>query len=62
MQLTDKTTLDNNISVSNVEIPRISNEIAPFTCVEPVNEQHLDMHHEHAMNASMTMDFVAILI
>jgi hypothetical protein len=58
----DEITLDNNISVSNVVILHTSNGIAPFTCVEPVNKQHWDMHHEHAMDASMMMGFEAIMI
>jgi hypothetical protein len=62
MQLTDKITLNNNISVLNVEILHTSNGIAPFTRVEPVNKQHLDMHHEHVMDESSMMESEAITI
>jgi hypothetical protein len=58
----DETTLDANINVLNAETPHISNGVVPFTPVELANKQHLDMHHEHAMNASMMMDFMAISI
>jgi hypothetical protein len=56
MQLTDKITLDNNISVLNVEILHTSNGIAPSTHVEPVSKQHLDTHHEHVMDESSMME------
>jgi hypothetical protein len=58
----DKIILDANINVLNVAIPRISNGVVPFTPVGLVTKWHLDMHHEHVMDASMTMGFVAILI
>jgi hypothetical protein len=61
-QLMDEITLITNINVFNGEIPHISNGVVLFTPVEPATKQHLDMHHEHAMDASMMMDFVAILI
>jgi hypothetical protein len=62
MQLTDEITLNNNISVLNVEILHTSNGIAPFTHVKPVNKQHRDTHQEHAMDASMMMGLKAITI
>jgi hypothetical protein len=61
-QLMDKTMLDTNINVLNAETPHISNGVVLFTPVKLVIKQHLDAHHEHAMDASMMMDFVAILI
>jgi hypothetical protein len=54
--------LNANINVSNAAIPRISNGVVPFTPVRLVTKQHLDMHHKHVMDASMMMDFMAILI
>jgi hypothetical protein len=62
VQPMDKTTLDTNINVLNVETPPISNGIVLSTPVKLVIKQHLDTHHEHAMDASMMMDFVAITI
>jgi hypothetical protein len=53
----DKIMLDANINVSNAAIPHISNGVVPFTPVRLVTKQHLDMHHEHVMDAFMTMDF-----
>jgi hypothetical protein len=58
----DEIMLDANINVSNAVIPCISNGVVPFTPVGLVTKQHLDMHHEHVMDASMMMGFVAILI
>jgi hypothetical protein len=57
-----ETTLINNTNVLNVAILPILNETVPFTSVEPVDKQHLDTHHEHAMDASMMMEFMAIMI
>jgi hypothetical protein len=54
--------LDASINVSNVAIPHISNGVAPFTPAELVMKQHQDTHHEHVMDISMMMGFVAILI
>jgi hypothetical protein len=34
----------------------------PFYNVKHVDKQHLDMHYEHVMDASMMMEFVAITI
>jgi hypothetical protein len=51
-----------NINVSNAEIPHISNGVVLSTPVELATKQHPDMHHEHVMDASMMMDFMAILI
>jgi hypothetical protein len=58
----DKIMLDANINVSNVAIPHISNKVVPFTPVRLVIKQHQDMHHEHVMDVSMMMGFMAILI
>jgi hypothetical protein len=52
----------NNINVSNVAILPILNGIVPSTHVKPASKQHQDTHHEHVMDASMMMGFVAILI
>jgi hypothetical protein len=57
-----ETTLVNNTNVLNVVILPILNGIVPSTHVKPVNKQHRDMHHEHAMDASMMMGFEAITI
>jgi hypothetical protein len=58
----DEIILNANINVLNAAIPRISNGVVPFTPVGLVTKRHLDMHHEHVMDASMMMGFVAILI
>jgi hypothetical protein len=60
-QLTDETMLDASINVLNVAIPHTLNGVAPFTPVELVMKQHQDMHREHVMDASTTMEFVVIL-
>jgi hypothetical protein len=49
-----------NINVLNVAILPILNGTVPFTSVEHVDKQHLDMHHEHVTDGSMMMEFVAI--
>jgi hypothetical protein len=49
-----------NINVLNVAILPILNGTVPFTSVKHVDKQHLDMHHEHAMDGSMMMEFMAI--
>jgi hypothetical protein len=49
-----------NINVSNVAILPILNGIVPSTHVEPASKQHRDMHHEHAVDASLMMGFQAI--
>jgi hypothetical protein len=61
-QLMDKIILDANINVLNVAIPHISNGAVPSTPAKLVTKQHLDMHHEHVMDTSTMMGFVAILI
>jgi hypothetical protein len=58
----DEIMLSANINVLNVVIPHISNGVAPFTPAELVIKQHQDTHHEHVMDVSMMMGFVAILI
>jgi hypothetical protein len=58
----DETTPHANINVLNVETPHILNGVVLFTPVELATKQHLDTHHEHAMDASMMLDFVAISI
>jgi hypothetical protein len=55
-------TLVNNTNVLNVAILSILNGIVPSTHVKPVNKQHWDTHHEHAMDTSMMMGFKAITI
>jgi hypothetical protein len=54
--------LDASINVSNAATLHISNGVAPFTPARLVMKQHRDTHHEHVMDVSMMMDFVAILI
>jgi hypothetical protein len=49
-----------NINVLNAVILPIFNGTVPFTSVEHVDKQHLDMHHEHVMDGSMIMEFMAI--
>jgi hypothetical protein len=49
-----------NINVLNVAILPILNGTVPFTSVKYVDKQHLDTHHEHVMDRSMMMEFVAI--
>jgi hypothetical protein len=61
-QLTDEIMLDASINVSNAAIPHISTGVAPFTPAGLVMKQHRDTHHEHVIDVSMMMDFVAILI
>jgi hypothetical protein len=53
---------DDNTNVLNAVILPISSGIAPFTNVEHAEKRHLDMHHEHVMDESTMMEFVAILI
>jgi hypothetical protein len=53
--------LVNNINASNVVILPISNGIVLSIPAELVNKQHLDMHPELAMDASMMTEFVAIM-
>jgi hypothetical protein len=52
--------LIDNTNVLNVAILPILNGIVPFTNVKHVDKQHLDMHHEHVMDASMMMESVDI--
>jgi hypothetical protein len=54
--------LADNINASNAAILPISNGIVLSIPVGLANNQHLDMHHEHAMDASMMMEFAAIMI
>jgi hypothetical protein len=58
----DKITPVDNINVPNVAILPISDGIVPSTHVKSASKQHRDTHHEHVMDASMMMGFVAILI
>jgi hypothetical protein len=51
-----------NINVSNVAILPILNGIVPSTHVKPASKQHLDTHHEHAMDISMMTEFAVIMI
>jgi hypothetical protein len=62
VQPMDETTFDANINVLNAVTPHISNGTVLFTPVKLATKQHLDTHHEHAMDASITMEFVAITI
>jgi hypothetical protein len=55
-------TLIDNTNVLNVAILPILNGIVPSTHVKPVNKQHRDMLHEHAIDVSMMMGFEAITI
>jgi hypothetical protein len=57
-----ETPLIDNTNVLSVAILPILNGIVPSTCVKPANKQHQDMHHKHAMDASMMMGFKAIAI
>jgi hypothetical protein len=52
--------LADNINVSNAVILPISNGIVLSIPVGLANKQHLDTHREHAMDASMMTEFVAI--
>jgi hypothetical protein len=52
---------DDSINVLNAAILPILNGTVPFTSVEHVDKQHLDMHHKHVMDGSMMMGFVAIM-
>jgi hypothetical protein len=54
--------LVDNTNVSNVAIPPIPNGIVLSTPAGLANKQHLDTHHEHAMDASMMTEFVATTI
>jgi hypothetical protein len=56
----DKTMPNDNISVSNAEIPPTSNGIVLSTLVEPVAKLHLDMLHEPVKDVSMMMEYMAI--
>jgi hypothetical protein len=58
----DEITPVDNINVLNVAILPISNGIVPSTHAKPASKRHRDMHHEHVMDASTTMGYVAILI
>jgi hypothetical protein len=53
--------LADNINVLNVAILSIPNGIVLSIPVGLANKQHLDTHRKHAMYASMTMEFVAIM-
>jgi hypothetical protein len=55
-----KIILANNINASNAVILPISNGIVLSIPAKLVNKQHLDTHHELAMDTSMMMEFKAI--
>jgi hypothetical protein len=57
-----KITLVDNTNVLNVVILPILNGIVLSTNVELADKQHLDMHHEHATDVSLMMEFAAIMI
>jgi hypothetical protein len=50
-----ETTLVNNTNVLNVAILPILNGIIPSTNVEPVDEQHLDMHQRPVQDVFLMM-------
>jgi hypothetical protein len=50
-----------SINVLNAAILPILNGTVPFTSVEHVDKQHLDMHHEHVVDKSMMMESMAIM-
>jgi hypothetical protein len=50
-----------NINALNAAILPISNETVPFTNVEHVEKQHLDMHHDLVMDISMMMESMDIM-
>jgi hypothetical protein len=54
----DKTMLDDNINVLNAVTPHISDGTVLSIPVKLATKQHLDTHHEHAIDASMIMEFV----
>jgi hypothetical protein len=54
--------LVDNINASNAAILPISNGIVLSIPARLVNNQHLDMHHEHAMDASMMTESTDIMI
>jgi hypothetical protein len=49
-----------NINALNPATLPILNRTVPFTNVKHVDKQHLDMRHEHVMDGSMMMGFMAI--
>jgi hypothetical protein len=55
-------TLIDNTNVLSVAISPISNGIVLFTPAGLANKQHLETHHEHAMDTSMMTEFVATTI
>jgi hypothetical protein len=55
-------TLVNNTNALNVVILPILNGIVLSTPAGLANKQHLDTHHEHAMDASMMTEFTDITI
>jgi hypothetical protein len=54
--------LADNTNALNAAILPISNGIVLFIPAGLANNQHLDTHHEHAMDASMMTEFAAIMI
>jgi hypothetical protein len=54
----DEITHNDNINVLNAVTPPILN--GTVHCIH-VDKQHLDTHHEHVMDGSMMMEFVAIM-
>jgi hypothetical protein len=57
-----KTTLDDNINVSNAAILPILNGTFLFTHVKPAIEQHLDTHQKPVENVFLMMGSVDIII
>jgi hypothetical protein len=49
-----------SINALNAAILPILNGTVPFTSVKHVDKLHLDTHHEHVMDKSMMMEFMAI--
>jgi hypothetical protein len=58
----DEIILVDNINASNAVILPISNGIVLSIPAGLVNNQHLDTHHEHAMDASMMTESTDIMI
>jgi hypothetical protein len=57
-----RTTLADNINVSNVVTLPISNGTVLFTHVKPAIKQHPDMHQKHVKDVFTMMKFVDTMI
>jgi hypothetical protein len=58
----DEITHDDNINVLNAATPPILNGTVHFTNVKHVDKQHLDTHHKHVKDDSMTTEIVDTMI